>query len=114
MTIAEFIRQVLAIKDPDDALAFFERIVTQLRQEHPEVQDPEMVVRSNIGWCFGEGMSIPCRKMWTALCGAEHPVFGKMERNPTPDEAFQAGIRAATKGWKQHHQTAWDHLLRED
>ncbi len=114
MSIAEFIRQVLAIRDPDEALAFFERIVAQLRLEHPEVKDPEMVVRSNIGWVFAEGMSIPCRKMWTALCGAEHPAFGKMESDPTPEEALQAGIDAATKGWRKNHHTAWARILENN
>jgi hypothetical protein len=114
MTIGEFIRRVLAIKDPDAASAFFNETLAQLRVDYPGTPDPEAVVRSNIGWCFGEGMTIPCRKMWTAVCGAEHPVFGKMERSPTPEEALRAGMELGKGHLAERRPTAWQHLMKDD
>jgi hypothetical protein len=113
LTMGEFVAMVLRLKDPDAALQFYEQQVQQMREQHPEQKDPEGVVRSNIGWCFGEGMSIPCRKMWTAVVGAEHPAFGRMEQDPTPQEAFQAGQDAMKDHFERSRRTSWQLLMKD-
>ena len=122
-TISDFMQAVLSIQGSMEALDFVHQEVARMKEEHPEEKDPLGVLRSNIGFCFGEGMSIPHRRMWAAVCGAEHPGFGPeyTNRDFTPEEAFQAGVRLAEGRIRDGmfvkvdlRPTAWQHLLRDE
>jgi hypothetical protein len=65
--IATFVNRVLTITTREEARQFWESELTRLRANHPEITDPERVLRSNIGWCFGEGMKVPQREMWVLV-----------------------------------------------
>ena len=115
-TIGTFIGQVLAIHNATAARKFFDAEVAELRASHPEVTKPELVLRSNIGWCFGEGMPIAERQMWARVCGAEHPGLGSAytDRDFTPDELLQAGMQMGQRALRERsYPSAWDVLLRE-
>jgi hypothetical protein len=92
-TIADFVREVLAVEDEASARALYVRHVAELL-DGGQVEDPYVAARLNIGWCFGEGMTAERRAMWRAACGAAHPVFGAMERDPDPEEALATGLAA--------------------
>ncbi len=116
-TIGSFISAVMKV--PADRAAmrrFFETEVAWVRDHHPEVADPDRMLRSNIGWCFGEGMPLATRKLWAEETGAEHPGFGPeyANREFTFEECLQAGMRLAERHkYEQTHPTAWDLVLRE-
>lgn len=76
-TIGDFIRAVLDIDNKEDAERFIRGYMEWLK-EQPDLDErgPEFVMRSNIGWCFGEGMKPERIAMWNKVCGATHPVFG--------------------------------------
>lgn len=117
-TIGKFVTSVLKIGgDREAAQRFYGRELAWLRKNHPEVTDPEAVLQSNIGWCFGEGMPIATRKMWVELTGAVHPGFGPeyAEREFTFEECLQAGANLIKTGGKFHrgYPTAWDLVLRD-
>ena len=91
------ISAVMSIGDAEQATAFYEGYVEWTRDyqaAHPEVSQSPVteVVRSNIGWCFGEGMDPQRVEMWVTVCDARHPFFGVTK--PTADEAFEAGVAA--------------------
>ncbi len=87
-TIGDFISAVMAIDNELDAEAFAADYESWSAKNHPKNNATE-VMRSNIGWCFGEGMDKERQKMWVKVCGASHPVFG--QATPTAEEAFEAG-----------------------
>jgi len=92
-TIGAFISAVMSIDNETDARRFFEGCL-DFQEEHGEAgADHLAVVRSNIGWCYGEGMTEERKRMWIATTGSLHPIFGGMK--PTAEEAFAAGIKAA-------------------
>jgi hypothetical protein len=91
-TIGDFIRAVMAVTDEANAAKFYEGYLAYLEARPDREQPAEEVAKSNIGWCFGEGMKPEHRTMWQNVCNAEHPVFGA--RTPTPEEAFDAGVAA--------------------
>lgn len=90
---------VLSIETDQEAQAFFTGHVEYLHREHGlPLEEARDVARQNIGWCFGEGMSLDQRAMWRTVCQAYHPVFGEMRTNLTPTEMFEAGVRLASEG----------------
>ncbi len=91
-TIGDFVQAVLAITDPDDACLFYEGCVSHLASQPDLTDTPEAIAKSNIGWCFGEGMGSLYVHMWREVCQATHPIFGPTQ--PSPEEAFAAGIEA--------------------
>lgn len=90
-TVGALISAVMEIDDEAEAQEFWRGYVDYITIAYPE-RPSEPVCRSNIGWCFGEGMSNERKEMWIKVSGASHPVFGQMK--PTTEEAFQAGIEA--------------------
>ena len=91
-TIGAFVSAVMKIENPSDAKDFWDGYLIHQTAASPDL-DARDTCRSNIGWCFGEGMANERKQMWIEVCGASHPVFGTM--TPTPEEAFQAGLDAA-------------------
>ena len=93
-TIEDFVCAVLAIDNEDDAAKFYAGHVAHIQRtidkgEWNSSSTAEEGAKSNIGWCFGEGMSDERRAMWVKVCGASHPVFGT--KVPTAGEAFKMG-----------------------
>ena len=89
-TLGAVVDAVMGIHDEETARAFYEGYVAY--EAHiPSRHTPEELVRSNIGWCFGEGMEPQDKAMWIRVCGASHPVFGQAD--VTFKEAFARGIR---------------------
>ncbi|MBU2051259.1 MAG: hypothetical protein KKH61_20120 [Gammaproteobacteria bacterium] len=93
-SMGEFIRAVLSVNSPEDAKGFYQGYLEYLSKFHKTEEEVERVARSNIGWCFGEGMSTEKIKMWSET-GSNHPVFGLSI--PTLKEAFRAGIKLGGK-----------------
>lgn len=94
-TIGDFISAVLAVDNEQDAAAFYDGYVAFLEVAPDRTEPADSVARANIGWCFGEGMTSDRVQIWRQVCNASHPVFGVA--NPTPTEAFEAGIRYAKR-----------------
>lgn len=96
-TLGDLIGAVLSIDNAYDARDFYEGLVEYYSSLPLGAikRSADEVARSNIGWCFGEGMAAARRAMWREVCDAAHPVFGAMETSPTPEEALQAGIEMA-------------------
>lgn len=94
MTYGHVIQAVFEIHDVDSAREFRNGYIKWLGVNVDPVHTPEQVADANIGWCFGEGMPESDRAIWHSL-GAAHPVFGTMEKDPTPEEALEAGRKAA-------------------
>lgn len=92
-TIGALVSAVMAIEEDEDARRFFEGYFLWQTEHGRDGDDPGEVVRSNIGWCFGEGMARAQVEMWQRVCGAAHPIFGSAI--PTAEEAVEAGKRAA-------------------
>jgi hypothetical protein len=91
-TISDFIGAVLDIAAEADARKFYNGYLEAARHDSGiEGEAAEKLARSNIGWCFGEGMSPERIEMWSRVCGAAHPVFGT--KTPSPEEAFAAGLK---------------------
>ena len=88
-TIGDFVRATMKIEDEETSKAFYEGCVEFYMDLGNSETYAEEVARSNIGWCFGEGMKPELIALWSKICGAAHPVFGTM--TPTSEEAFQAG-----------------------
>jgi len=106
-TIGDLISAVMAIDNKTDAALFYRGYVEWLKNPPPgveknEIDNPEQVAKSNIGWCFGEGMDDKMIEMWNKVTGASHPVFGSM--TPTPEEAFQAGMKMGEESKKKRQK----------
>jgi hypothetical protein len=74
-TVGQFVRAVLAIETLDEARAFYGEYFAYLRAKGYCDERAVTIARSNIGWCFGEGMTEVQVRMWHEVCGAEHPIF---------------------------------------
>jgi hypothetical protein len=103
-TIGDLIGAVMQIDNDADAQRFHEGYLEFLRWnwEQPnadvsQTNTPEQVALSNIGWCYGEGMSDERIAMWVRTTQAAHPVFGTMAPRPTPEEALEAGRRLGAR-----------------
>lgn len=99
-TIGDFISAVLSIDNERDAQRFYDWYVGHISGEMAaglweDQGTAEDAARSNLGWCFGEGMASERQAMWVRVCGASHPVFGTMATPPTPEEWLEAGRRLA-------------------
>lgn len=86
--MGDCIRAILAIDNVADASKFYEGYVESIKRCPDRESLPEYVAKSNIGWCFGEGMSAEHIAMWTEVIG---------NVMPTPEEAFAMGVEAAKK-----------------
>lgn len=94
-TIGDLIRAVLAIDDAGRMRDFHAGYVAWLAGQ-AGCADPAAVARANIGWCFGEGMAPARIALWSAVCAAEHPVFGAAPP-ASPGEVFLAGVSWANR-----------------
>lgn len=96
-TIGQFIRAVLAIDNPADALRFYRGEIEHHAKDEElcKKYSPPDAAKSNIGWCYGEGMITEHVQMWCDVCGASHPVFGK--QIPDYAEAMNEGIAMGQK-----------------
>lgn len=94
LRVGEFIAYVLTIHDHETAKQFVVEYRAYLERMLGKTYEGDMdkLLRFNIGWCFGEGMSEADREMWQEVCNAAHPIFGTTM--PSFDEALQAGIKA--------------------
>ena len=88
-TIGALVGAARKVHDDKEALAFWQGYLRWMRNAYPD-SDAASVCRSNIGWCFGEGMPTQDKDMWVRVCNASHPVFG--QASVTPEQAFAAGI----------------------
>ena len=77
-TIGDFIGAVFAVETEDEARRFHASYLKYLEANPCEGHTPAQVASSNIGWCFGEGMSDKQIGMWVSASGAVHPVFGRI------------------------------------
>lgn len=96
-TIGQIYHDMLRIDNSEEAKLYFDNYVLWLDRYpalHPN-DTSEKVAQSNLGWCFGEGMTEEQKWMWFRATGASHPVFGM--HNPTAEEAFFMGIREGEK-----------------
>jgi hypothetical protein len=94
-TIGELVLTVLEIDNERDARAFAEAYGEWIARTYPKESWQE-VLRANIGWCFGEGMTQERVDMWVRVCGASHPIAGT-KLDTTPDQAFAAGMEWAKR-----------------
>lgn len=90
---AAFFDAVLSIQNSEQAVKFFRGCVQFFLRKNPHlgVARIEQIVRSDIGYCFGEGMPPAMRKMWHSTTGAVHPYFGTSD--PDPLTAFVLGLK---------------------
>ena len=93
-TIGEFVSAVLKIDNEKDA-AEFAREYLQWLTERQGGFEPYDVMRSNIGWCFGEGMRQERIEMWNRVCNASHPLFGTTK--PSVEQALAMGLSLGAK-----------------
>jgi len=93
-TIQEFVNAVLSIDNERDANAFVEHYLELI--EEPNIEDRLRIMRLNIGYCFGEGMSSDKIMMWMKVAKARHPWFDPLE-NPSPDELLRIGRQLANE-----------------
>ena len=94
-TIGEFISAVCRIDNEADAKQFAVEYLEWLKLHADGKHKPEDVLRANIGWCFGEGMSQERIEMWRKVCNASHPFFGTTL--PSMDQALAIGRGLGTK-----------------
>lgn len=94
-TMGDCVGAIMAIDSIGDARAFFGGYVKWIldNTETKSRSEAERIARSNIGFCYGEGMSPYRIAMWKEACDAEHPIFGATM--PTPEKAFAEGVRRA-------------------
>jgi hypothetical protein len=92
MTIGHLIKSIMEIHDEEDAKQFMDGYLPWLEAQVDLTEPPAYVAASNIGWCFGEGMSEEDREMWRKVAKASHPVFGSMRTEPSIIDALAAGF----------------------
>lgn len=91
-TIGDFINAVLRIDNPETAKAFFDEYVAWIPTHFTDERVTKSptgaldAARSNIGWCYGEGMKSERVAMWRQVTGSEHPI-GKIDQM-TPEQIF--------------------------
>ena len=96
-TIGDLVGAILSIHDEEDATHFYRGYRAWMDAHWNEdgflasdnTNTPDQIVKSNIGWCYGEGMPQADREMWIRVSGASHPVFG--QSMPSPTDAFATG-----------------------
>ena len=89
-TMGDTVNAILEVSSMEDAKDFFDGYVEDITCRRGKSQEEaEGTARSNIGFCFGEGMSKKRIAMWIQACGAAHPVFGTVM--PSGEQAFKMG-----------------------
>jgi hypothetical protein len=130
-TIGNFIEAVRKIDNHGDAREFFREQLQEIRAARgaearkaadPHAFDMQLVhgLQYDIGWCFGEGMPLARRQMWSEAVGAVHPVAGPeyATRDFTAREMFQAGVDYVKKNGTrppsiQERRSSWDRVLKD-
>ena len=100
-TIGDFCTAVMQITGSSLARRFYSGYLQWLRGRQDREATPEETARMNIGWCFGEGMSVEQQRMWNQVTGAEHPVFGMAlasDKQPHFEDILEAGKRMGAAG----------------
>ena len=104
ITIGEKYGPAMDVQTEDEARVYFERCVTHTMEHFGKSrEEAEAVERSNIGYYMGYYDSEP-RDRVARLYGptmATHPIFGEgfgRGNDPTPEQAFEAGRKAASIG----------------
>ena len=95
-TIGDLIQAVLEIDNEADMALFYQGAVEDTQDQMTQGKwqgqgTAQDTARSNIGWCYGEGMDPERIAMWRRVTQAEHPVFGA-NMPSSPAEALRAGI----------------------
>jgi hypothetical protein len=92
-TMGDCVQAIMAIDSINSARSFYEGYVEWIIDNTgvESRSEAELVAESNIGFCYGEGMSPDRIAMWKEACSAEHPLFGATM--PTPEEAFAEGVK---------------------
>ncbi len=88
----------MKITDQSEADAYFERCVQHSMTFGNDRQEAERIERANLGYWAGYG-SEETRRRVEKLFSCAHPIFGSIAEvgSPTPEEALQAGVDAASK-----------------
>jgi hypothetical protein len=98
-TIGEAYGPAMTINDQADADAYFEKLVSSRMANSGVSRDKaEEIERSNLGYYAGY-YSAETRERVERLFICKHPIFGAIADlgQPTPEEAFQAGMNMARK-----------------
>src|SRR5579872_4453204 len=74
--IKDLVGAVLAIDNPEEAQRFYRGYVHWLTRQPNLTEPAERIADSNIGWCFGEGMTGERQLMWQEATSAADPIFG--------------------------------------
>lgn len=94
-TIGDFISAVFSVETLDEAKEFYAGYLVYLKPLD-RTESEENVAQSNIGWCFGEGMSDEKIALWkSAIAGIEHPIFGATM--PSAEEVYRLAQQAASR-----------------
>lgn len=102
ITIGDKYGPAMAITDPVEAARYFEACVEHTMRwqekngETPDRAHAEQIERANLGYYAGYGDSKQ-RARVERMFGCAHPIFGAIveKGEPTPEEAFEAGRKAA-------------------
>jgi len=99
ITIGDKFGPAMKITDQAEADAYFERCVQHCMTFGSNRQESERITRSSLGYYAGY-YSEETRRRVEKLFSCSHPIFGSIAEvgSPTPEEAFQTGIDAASKG----------------
>ena len=92
ITIGDTYAPAMKITDPAEARAYFEACVEHCMSFGKVRAEAEAIERSNLGYYAGYYDAETAGRV-LALYGADHPIFGTTR--PTPQEAYDAGIRLA-------------------
>ena len=95
ITIGEKYSPAMEIKTKDEAMAYFEKCVRHTMRFGIPREQAEAQERINIGHFAGH-YDNETRKRVERLFFCEHPIFGSVEKDITPDEAFLEGVKLAT------------------
>lgn len=99
MTIGEKYDPAMEITNQAEADAYFQRCVDHSMTYHRKTrEEAETLERTNLGYYAGY-YGAETRERVERLFSCTHPVFGSIaERGqPTPDEAFKAGVEFAQR-----------------
>jgi len=104
ITLGEKYDPAMQITDQSKADAYFEECVQhnlearRMRGEPEDRREAERIERSNLGYYAGY-YDNETRERVERLFKCSHPVFGSIAENgaPSAEQAFAAGVMAATK-----------------
>lgn len=96
-TVGELGNTLCKIQTKDEAEDFWRAYVEYLSGPNAEIGDraPESVAGENIGYLMGYYGEDERQRVYSLFSQASHPIFGRFENSPTPDEAFEAGVQFA-------------------